>query len=53
MKKICTAFKGLHNTSFQLVNQINGDRLFLTNSFKGLEKDILSLSQGFCLGIRV
>ncbi len=43
MRKLYTAFKGSHNTSFQLVNQINGDKLFLTNSFQGLEKDILSL----------
>ena len=47
MKKLYTAFKGSHNTSFQLVNQINGDRLFLTNSFQGLEKDILSLSTDY------
>ena len=47
MRKLYTAFKGSHNTSFQLVNQINGDRLFLTNSFQGLEKDILSLSTDY------
>ena len=47
MKKLYTAFKGSHNTSFQLVNQINGDRLFLTNSFQGLEKNILSLSTDY------
>lgn len=46
MRKLYTAFKGLHNTSFQLVSKINGDRLFLTNSFQGLEKEILSLSTG-------
>ena len=47
MRKLYTAFKGSHNTSFQLVNQINGDRLFLTNSFQCLEKDILSLSTDY------
>ena len=47
MKKLYTAFKGSHNTSFQLVNQINGDKLFLTNSFQGLEKAILSLSTDY------
>ena len=47
MKKLYTAFKGSHNTSFQLVNRINGDRLFLTNSFQGLEKDIFSLSPDY------
>ena len=43
MKKLYTAFKGTHNTSFQLVSQLCGDKLFLTNSFQGLEKDILSI----------
>lgn len=44
MRKLYTAFKGSHNTSFELVSQINGDKLFLTNSFQCLEKEILSLS---------
>ena len=43
MRKLYTAFKGTHNTSFQLVSQLSGDSLFLTNSFQGLEKDILSI----------
>ena len=43
MRKLYTAFKGMHNTSFQLVSQLCGDKLFLTNSFQGLEKDILSI----------
>ena len=47
MSNLYTAFKGLHNTSFQLVDQINGDRLFLTNSFQGLEKEILSLGTDY------
>ena len=47
MRKLYTAFKGSHNTSFQLVNQINGVRMFLTNSFQGVEKDILSLSTDY------
>ena len=47
MRRLYTAFKGSHNTSFQLVNLTNGDRLFLTNSFQGLEKDILSLSTDY------
>lgn len=33
-------FKGKSNSSFKLVNDMNGDRLFLTNSFKGLYRDI-------------
>ncbi len=47
MSNLYTAFKGFHNTSFQLVDQINGDRLFLTNSFQGLEKEILSLGTDY------
>ena len=43
MRILYTAFKGTHNTSFQLVSQLCEDRLFLTNSFQGLEKDILSI----------
>ena len=43
MSNLYTAFKGFHNTSFQLVSQLCGDKLFLTNSFQGLEKEILSL----------
>ena len=44
MKILYTAFKGTHNASFQLVSQLSGDKLFLTNSFQGLEKDILSIN---------
>ena len=47
MSNLYTAFKGFHNTSVQLVDQINGDRLFLTNSFQGLEKEILSLGTDY------
>ena len=44
MRKLYTAFKGTHNTSFQLVSRLCGEKLFLTNSFQGLEKDILSFN---------
>ena len=47
MRKLYTAFKETHNASFQLVSQLCGDKLFLTNSFQGLEKDILSLSTDY------
>lgn len=43
MRILYSAFKGTHNTSFQLVNQLIGDRLFLTNSFQGLQKDISTI----------
>ena len=47
MRKLYTAFKGTHNDYFQLVSQLCGDKLFLTNSFQGLEKDILSLNSEY------
>ena len=47
MKILYTAFKGKNNTSFQLVSQFNVECLFLTNSFQGLEKEIVSLSEHF------
>ena len=47
MSNLYTAFKGFHNTSFQLVSQLCGDKLFLTNSFQGLEKEILSLGTDY------
>ena len=47
MSNLYTAFKGFHNTSFQLVSQLCGDKLFLTNSFQGVEKEILSLGTDY------
>ena len=51
MKILFTAFKGIHNTSFQLVNQIaeqtGADYVLLTNSFQGLKKDIASISGNY------
>ena len=44
MKILFTAFKGVHNTSFQLVNQTVANHILLTNSFQGLEKDISFVS---------
>ena len=47
MKTLYTAFKGIHNVSFQLVSQLSGDKIFLTNSFQGLEKDISSIDMEY------
>ena len=47
MKTLYTAFKGIHNASFQLVSQLSGDKFFLTNSFQGLEKDISSIDMEY------
>ncbi len=35
-----TAFKGKTNSSFQLVKQMNTEKIFLTNSFQGIVRDI-------------
>lgn len=35
-----TAFKGKHNSSCCLLEKIDGEKLFLTNSFDGLKRDI-------------
>ena len=40
MNILFTAFKGVYNTSFQLIVKINRSSLLLTNSFSGLENEI-------------
>ena len=40
MKILYTGFKGVHNSSYKVVNSLQGDKVFLTNSFEGLKKDI-------------
>ncbi len=47
MKILFTAFKGMHKTSFQLVDQTGAKYVLLTNSFQGLEKDISSVSSDY------
>ena len=49
MKILFTAFKGVYNTSFQLVDQTKADSVLLTNSFQGLEKDISSISGDYSI----
>jgi len=41
------AFKGTGNSSHQLVSGLNGDKLFLTNSFSGLKRDIDNVQGNF------
>ena len=43
MNTLYVGFKGKNNASYKLVSQLNGDKLFLTNSFGGLAKDIQKL----------
>jgi len=38
MKILFTAFKGVHNTSFQLVDQTAANYILLTNSFQDWKK---------------
>ena len=40
MRTLYVGFKGKNNTSFQLVSALDGERLFLTNSPSGVERDI-------------
>ena len=47
MKTLYIGFKGKNNTSSQLVKQLGEDTSLLTNSFSGLEKDILSITESY------
>lgn len=47
MKTLFIGFKGKNNTSAMLTHNLGGDFLLLTNSFDGLEKDILSISEDY------
>lgn len=38
--RLYVAFKGIGNSSNRIVSSIEGDKVFLTNSFGGLKKDI-------------
>lgn len=42
-KILFVGFKGKMNSSYQLVQALNGQKLFLTNSFQGLKNDIDSI----------
>lgn len=42
-------FKGKHNASNKLVSHYQGDQLFLTNSFTGLQKDINNVTNSYDL----
>lgn len=40
MSTLYVAFKGNGNSSNKIVRSLSGDKLFLTNSYNGLKKDI-------------
>ena len=47
MKILYVGFKGVKNTSYQLVSSFPGEHLFLTNSFAGLARDIEALEEDY------
>lgn len=47
MNTLFVGFKGVNNASNKLVSLLNGDMLFLTNSFDGLAKDIQGLTSEY------
>ena len=51
VKILYTCFKGKNNASFQLVSEICGDKLYLTNSFDGLKRDIANQSKEYAFVI--
>lgn len=51
MKVLYIGFKGKNNSTYQLLSEISGEKLFLTNSFEGLKRDIMSISDTYDLVI--
>ena len=47
MTILFTAFNGKNNASAVLLDMISGDKLYLTNSYVGLEKEILNLEKTY------
>lgn len=47
MEILYTGFKGKHNSSYRLVEGLEGNKIFLTNSFGGLKKDIENINKTF------
>lgn len=47
MKILYIGFKGVHNSSYKLVNSLQGEKVFLTNSFEGLKKDIENIDEEY------
>lgn len=43
LRVLYTGFKGKNNSSYQLLSEISGQKMFLTNSFMGLKKDIMNI----------
>lgn len=40
MSILLTAFKGVHNSSYRIVQKFEHDKLYLTNSYNGIDRDV-------------
>ena len=49
MSTLYVAFKGKGNSSNRIISSFTGDKLFLTNSFMGLKKDIDGINNTYDL----
>ena len=49
MATLFTAFKGNGNSANKIVRSLDGDKLFLTNSYDGLRKDIDNVNDTYDL----
>lgn len=49
LKILYTGFKGKNNSSFQLLNKFPVAKVYLTNSFDGLKRDIMGISEDYDL----
>ncbi len=47
MDRLYVGFKGKGNSSNKIVSSIIGEKLFLTNSFDGLKRDIENISKSY------
>lgn len=47
LKILYTGFKGKNNSSFQLLNKFPVAKVYLTNSFDGLKRDIMGISEDY------
>lgn len=49
MEILYVAFKGSGNSSNKIVRNLGGDKLFLTNSFDGIKRDIEHITSAYDL----
>ena len=51
MRILYTGFKGKYNSSYQVLSRCSGETLALTNSFDGLKRDIMNITDTYDLVI--